>query len=783
MSSVFLTDVDDYINPSQGCINPLFSPQTRIDNNNNNDNDETKKKKKLISSNTSNKQVSNENENENEKEKSQSSLRRRKRRQRRPILKLNDEPDMNTVVREKDHHSTNATATTVRSKDVVRDVSVADCLACSGCVTTAEAVLVEAHSIPTLLALSQQTKNKQIVYTWSFSSLADMARVLDMTPFQILQLSASVLPGCIAVSDGSWSLSSSLEQSAMEFCHRYTNHTTSSQHLPQKNNTTTSSSYLSSSTHTTTTTTSSSTMDLATPSIALSKTKTRYLVKSNNNTTMTDGIEVKHDVGPDERILFDPKNQQYLIPMLSSSCPGLVCFVEKNMSSQTTTGTNNNDDDTLQQQHPALISHLSSVKSSMSCAGTILKHGQHKNKLYHVAIMPCHDKKLEAARLDFHDGTNQDVDLVVTTSEIFDYWKQTASSTNSNNHETTTTTTTTTISNVKQYLYQSTNQHNNSNIPMTLLCENNNKNWITKLQSLLLQNSTTTNATPIILTSLEQSQQPEKSLMDVSSSSQIKVNTSGGYAEYIFRRACSELFDTHIPNCQELPWKPIIPKKQSRRRNNNHASSSILHYSDFMSLTLYLDKSSNTYTMNEPPSSSHDDDTYEVVLKFGIAYGFKNVQLVLQQLRNLFNCSNNNSTNKKNSWNINEYHYIEVMACPHGCLNGGGQIRPQVIRMEDDKTLSSSDTTTTTTTVVNYLDHARKTSRRETPSDTKQRVLQSQMKMNQIFPTFIHEKSNNNDGTRFVVEPKELQTRYHIVPKLELSKGATVGLAVEDTKW
>ena len=40
--------------------------------------------------------------------------------------------------------------------------------------------------------------------------------------------------------------------------------------------------------------------------------------------------------------------------------------------------------------------------------------------LYHVTVMPCYDKKLEASRQDFYDdicGT-RDVDCVITTGQL-----------------------------------------------------------------------------------------------------------------------------------------------------------------------------------------------------------------------------------------------------------------------------------------------------------------------------------------------------------------------------
>lgn len=51
----------------------------------------------------------------------------------------------------------------------------------------------------------------------------------------------------------------------------------------------------------------------------------------------------------------------------------------------------------------------------------------------------------------------------------------------------------------------------------------------------------------------------------------------------------------------------------------------------------------------------------QVVLRFAYAYGFRNIQSILAKA-------------KKGKC---PYHFVEVMACPSGCLNGGGQIKPK----------------------------------------------------------------------------------------------------------
>ena len=50
-----------------------------------------------------------------------------------------------------------------------------------------------------------------------------------------------------------------------------------------------------------------------------------------------------------------------------------------------------------------------------------LTHSSHRSSsIYHVSVMPCFDKKLEASRMDFFDSVSQtrDVDSVITSIEI-----------------------------------------------------------------------------------------------------------------------------------------------------------------------------------------------------------------------------------------------------------------------------------------------------------------------------------------------------------------------------
>ncbi|PSR97523.1 iron hydrogenase [Coniella lustricola] len=101
-------------------------------------------------------------------------------------------------------------------------------------------------------------------------------------------------------------------------------------------------------------------------------------------------------------------------PVLTSSCPGWVCYAEKT--------------------HPHVLPHLSRVKSPQALMGTLLKTtlskklGISPDRIWHLAVMPCLDKKLEASREELTDsvwaGDGQsgrgvrDVDCVITSKEI-----------------------------------------------------------------------------------------------------------------------------------------------------------------------------------------------------------------------------------------------------------------------------------------------------------------------------------------------------------------------------
>ena len=97
-------------------------------------------------------------------------------------------------------------------------------------------------------------------------------------------------------------------------------------------------------------------------------------------------------------------------PMFTSCCPAWVKYVEE--------------------ERPHLLKNVSTCKSPMEMFAAVLKDRYAKKDAedgrttYHIAVMPCTAKKMEAKRPEFqHDG-KPDVDLVLTTQEIITMIKE-----------------------------------------------------------------------------------------------------------------------------------------------------------------------------------------------------------------------------------------------------------------------------------------------------------------------------------------------------------------------
>lgn len=352
-------------------------------------------------------------------------------------------------------------------------ISLKDCLACSGCVTSAETVMLEKQGLDEFL--SNINKGKAVIVSVSPQSRTSIAAHFGISPVQAFKKLTRFFKslGVRAIFDTSCSRDLTLVESCVEFITRYR-----------------------------------------------------------------------------QNQLVDDERSKSSLPMIASACPGWICYAEKQLGS-------------------FVLPYISSVKSPQQTIGTIIKRyvcqdmELRPEEVYHVTVMPCYDKKLEASRDDFvfqldphaeeHEGEVNmilEVDSVLTTGEILELIQS------------------------KEVDFKSLEE-----APLDKLLTNVNE---------------------------------EGDLYGVRGS-------SGGYAETIFRYAAKTLFGRHIDG--PLNFRNI--------RN-----------SDFQEVTLEVEG--------------------ETVLKFALCYGFRNLQNTVRKLK----------TGKY------DYHFLEIMACPSGCLNGGGQIKP-----------------------------------------------------------------------------------------------------------
>ncbi|KAK4434827.1 protein NAR1 [Sesamum alatum] len=346
-------------------------------------------------------------------------------------------------------------------------ISLKDCLACSGCITSAETVMLEKQSLGEFL--SNLNKGKSVVVSLSPQSRASLAVHFGLSPIQVFRKLTTLFKsfGVKAIFDTSSSRDLTLIESCNEFIVRY---------------------------------------------------------KQSSSTA-------------DEKLKSS-------LPMISSACPGWICYAEKTLGSY-------------------ILPYISSVKSPQQTIGAAIKNHLcqklylRPEDIYHVTVMPCYDKKLEAAREDFVFQVDSDsesiteVDSVLTTGEVLD----------------------------------------------------------------LIQSRS------IDFPALEESP-VDKLLSNVDEEGHLYGvrGSSGGYADTIFRHAAKVIFDKEING--PLEFKTI--------RN-----------ADFREVTLEVQG--------------------KVVLRFAQCYGFRNLRNIVMKIKS-GKC---------------EYHFLEIMACPSGCLNGGGQIKPK----------------------------------------------------------------------------------------------------------
>ncbi|XP_074512892.1 cytosolic Fe-S cluster assembly factor narfl isoform X1 [Sebastes fasciatus] len=342
-------------------------------------------------------------------------------------------------------------------------ISLNDCLACSGCITSAESVLIQQQSHEELLKVLLNNKanadeHKVVVVSVSPQSRASLAARYDLSSSEAGRRLTSFFKGLGVhhVFETTYSRTFSLLESQREFVERF------------------------------------------------------------------------------KRKEQDSKR----LPMMTSACPGWICYAEKTHGE-------------------FILPYISTTRSPQAMMGSLVKgyfadqQGLTPKQIYHVAVMPCFDKKLEASRSEFYldEAETREVDCVITSGEV-------------------------------QRMLEEKNVSLNEVEPVP----------------------------------------PDIMFSSVSGGEFLSHagSGSGGYLHHVFTYAAKQLFGEEV---KQLTYRTLRNK-------------------DFQEVTLERDG--------------------VVLLCFASTYGFRNIQNLVQKL-------------KKGK---SPYDFVEVMACPSGCLNGGGQVKP-----------------------------------------------------------------------------------------------------------
>ncbi|TPX48773.1 hypothetical protein SeMB42_g02853 [Synchytrium endobioticum] len=251
-----------------------------------------------------------------------------------------------------------------------------------------------------------------------------------------------------------------------------------------------------------------------------------------------------------------------MMPMLASACPGWICYAEKT--------------------HSYILPYISTTKSPQQIMGSLVKDWlashieQEPSSIYHVSIMPCYDKKLEASRPDFYNDlySTRDIDCVLTTGEVEKMFS---------NHGLTFES----LETMPIEPSWTKSSVNPLGIPVLLGCEG---------------------------------------------------TSSGGYLSYIFRYAARELFGVSLTPQDVEAGNASAGVVVKQGRNN-----------DFWEVCLVQPQDANVRKI-KPSTCCSSGSTLPP------ARGRRSTRQTAES----------------------DHHFVEVMACPSGCINGGGQLKPDL---------------------------------------------------------------------------------------------------------
>jgi len=523
--SVFLSNLDDFITPGQACVNPLVNA-------------------KIIASPSSS------------------------------GARITLQADVSTA--DLEHVESNQRPNLIGSRAAavgggggesrVASVTLNDCLACSGCVTSAETVLIQLQSFDRLVEKLEEAQMRPegeeqllIVVAVSPQSRASIAHKLGLSSQEtFLRLAAFFKKlGVAYVLDSSSAGDVSLIEAREEFLHRHRGGGRSS-------------------------------VWAAPPSSsAVSSTKINEYDKADGALLQATAVARETEVGP----VGPASRTAQSLPMIISACPGFVCYAEK--------------------MQPQCLSYISTAKSAQQILGAVFKRYFSKSaprNVYMVSVQPCFDKKLEASRLDFYEESraSADVDLVISTSELWALLQKQAQAQGGS--------------------------ADNPVLEMLLSLEPDACGGRDDIEGMFRCFSA--DGSQLVMASHSEA-------------------GSGGYMDYIARHAAAALLG------QDLWGRPTLPLPLQVGRNIDIAHVELASAGAGAAVDGgQVDEKSSAVSrlqstgLSPPPSPSPP-------LRFAKVYGFRNIQSLMLKMKR-GKC---------------EYDLVEVMACPSGCVNGGGQLR------------------------------------------------------------------------------------------------------------
>lgn len=251
-------------------------------------------------------------------------------------------------------------------------IDLNDCLSCSGCITTAETVLVSQHSVDTFLNLLKEREKYEVVVALSPQSLASLTASLQRGSES--SFPQRVREAFAKVSEESGTTMSNVRTFCARLLHSHG---------------------------------------------AVS----RPFLDTTWSRDVTLAVTAKEFVSA-----FADHSDAPKLPILTGICPGWVCYAEKThfkVPSKSTSGDVGGDSN---REEPFLLQHISRVRSPQQLLAGVLKRAaggtsDSERRLFLVFVMPCYDKKLEASRSQFllysGDGvTTKEADLVLGTNEF-----------------------------------------------------------------------------------------------------------------------------------------------------------------------------------------------------------------------------------------------------------------------------------------------------------------------------------------------------------------------------